>query len=170
MVRNPSNYLVAGASIFACILGASTLLAWRADAAQPESYFIPVPVSINAMMVALVDHSAHEIWEAGNASTLSGRDWQNVEQHTIQLAAAGSLISAGGTGTADYGWVMSPRWQEWARVMTDGALQANQAVQDQNHMALVSAGDAILQSCEGCHQIFKPDVPTEGMLHIPHYD
>ncbi len=54
--------------------------------------------------------------------------------------------------------------------MTDGALQANQAVQNQDHMALVSAGEAILQSCEGCHQIFKPDVPTEGMLHIPHYD
>ena len=170
MVGKSSNYLGAGAFALAFTIGLSTLLAWRADAAQPESYFIPVPVSINAMMVALVDHSAHEIWDAGNASTLTGRDWQNVEQHTIQLAAAGSLISTGGTGTADYGWVMSPRWQEWARVLTDGALQANQAVQEQDRMALVAAGDAILQSCEGCHQIFKPDVPTEGILHIPHYD
>lgn len=170
MIRFPSKYLVVGTLFCASLIGLSTLLAWRADAAQPESYFIPVPVSINAMMVALVDHSAHEIWDAGNASTLTGRDWQNVEQHTIQLAAAGSLISTGGTGTADYGWVMSPRWQEWARVLTDGALQANRAVQEQDKMALVSAGDAILQACEGCHQIFKPDVPTEGILHIPHYD
>ena len=170
MVRNLSNYLVGGTFLAASIMGLSMLLAWRADAAQPESYFIPVPVSINAMMVALVDHSAHEIWDAGNASTLTGRDWQNVEQHTIQLAAAGSLISTGGTGTADYGWVMSPRWQEWARVLTDGALQASQAVQDQDRMALVSAGDTILQSCDGCHQVFKPDVPTEGIMHVPHYD
>ena len=170
MVKNLSNYLVVGTFLAASILGLSTLLAWRADAAQPESYFIPVPVSINAMMVALVDHSAHEIWDAGNASALSGRDWQNVEQHTIQLAAAGSLISTGGTGTADYGWVMSPRWQEWARILTDGALQANRAVQDQDQMALVTAGDTILQSCDGCHQVFKPDVPTEGILHVPHYD
>ena len=170
MARYNLNYLIAGVLLSVTVVGMSMLLAWRANAAQGESYFIPVPVSINAMMVALVDHSAHEIWEGGNASALTGREWQNVEQHTIQLAAAGSLISTGGTGTADYGWVMSPRWQDWARRLTDGALQANQAVQERDQMALVSAGDAILQACDGCHQIFKPEVPTEGLLHIPHYE
>ena len=162
--------LGAGLLLFASVFGLSMTHTWRASAAQGGGYFIPVPVSINAMMVALVDHSAHEIWDAGNAGGLTGREWQDVEQHTIQLAAAGSLISTGGTGTADYGWVMSPTWQDWARRMIDGALQANQAVEERNHMALVSAGSAILETCDGCHQVFKPEVPTEGLLHIPHYD
>jgi hypothetical protein len=43
--------------------------------AQPdETEFVPLETSVNALMVALVDHAAHEIWEHGSATTLTGSD------------------------------------------------------------------------------------------------
>lgn len=142
---------------------------WRVSQAQSDDH-LPVATSINALMVALVDHAAHEIWEAGSAQTLTGRDWQTVEQHAIQLIGSGTLVSLGGTGIADAGWVMAPAWQEWTRTMTDGALAALAAVEDHDQDALNDAGGMIVESCEGCHEVFKPDTPTEGIMHIPHYE
>ncbi|HEY5623115.1 MAG TPA: hypothetical protein VIV14_05095 [Gammaproteobacteria bacterium] len=146
-------------------------MAGRTGLAQSGNQdFIPLGTSINALMVALVDHSAHEIWEAGAAETLTGRDWQAIEQHAIQLVASGTLVSLGGNGVADRGWVMAPAWQEWTQTMTEGALAALEAVQDHDQDALSDAGGMLVESCEGCHRDFKPDVPTEGIMHIPHYD
>ena len=65
-------------------------------AQSDDADFIPLRTSINALMVALVDHAAHEIWEAGSAKTLTGRDWQTVEQHAIQLVASGTADIARG--------------------------------------------------------------------------
>ena len=135
-----------------------------------EQDYIPVPTSINALMVALVDHSAHKIWEAGAAETMTRRDWQVAEQHAIQLVASGTLVSLGGTGVADKSWVKAPAWQEWSRSMTDAALAALTAVQNVDQDALNGAGRRIIEACEGCHQAFKPDLPTEGLFHVPHYE
>jgi len=148
------------------------LSGWRPGLAQQsaDGDHIPVSTSINALMVALVDHSAHEIWQAGSAETLTDRDWQTAEQHAIQLLASGSLISLGGTGVADTGWVMAPAWQEWSQIMTDGASAALAAIQDADQEALNDAGDTIVAACQGCHQVFKPDIATEGLTHMPHYE
>jgi hypothetical protein len=47
-------------------------------------------------------------------------------------------------------------------------MTVKRAVDAKNQMALRSAGDALVEVCEGCHKQFKPDVPTEGILHVPH--
>jgi len=165
--------MIAAAVLPALALGSAALPSWQSSAAEGATH-VPVPVSINALMVAMVDHSAHAIWDAGNMAgrggTLSGRDWQEVEQHAIQLAASGTLISLGGTGTADTGWVTSPEWQRFSRQLTAGAMAAHEAVENQDQMALMDAGSAIVATCESCHETFKPDAPTEGILHVPHYD
>lgn len=145
---------------------------WRLSLAQQadERDYIPVQTSINALMVALVDDAAHVIWETASVETLTTRDWQIAEQHAIQLVAAGTLISLGGTGVADPGWVMTPAWQEWSQGLTDGAVAALAAVRSADQDALDDAGRAIIDACEGCHREFKPDLPTEGLTHIPHYE
>jgi len=66
--------------------------------------------------------------------------------------------------------VMAPAWQEWSRIMTEAALAALAAVQITDQRALNDAGGEIVDACEGCHQAFKPDIPTEGLTHIPHYE
>lgn len=149
----------------------ATIFVWRLSSAQTgDGNFIPVGTSVNALMVALVDHAAHEIWDAGARDTLTGREWQALEQHAIQLVGSGTLVSLGGTGVADAGWAMAPAWQEWSQLMTDGASAALRAVNNTDLEALNDAGGTLVESCEGCHDVFKPDVPTEGMMHIPHYD
>jgi hypothetical protein len=131
--------------------------------------YVSLQTSINALMVDLVDHAAHFLWDASYESKLSGSDWQQIEQHAIQLVASGTLISLPGSGPADRGWVMSPAWQEWSQKLTDGGLAALAAAKNVDQKALERAGDAIVQVCEGCHDVFKPETPTEGIMHIPHY-
>jgi len=54
--------------------------------------------------------------------------------------------------------------------MTEAALAAMTAIRNVDHDALGDAGRTLVDTCEGCHQVFKPDIPTEGMTHVPHYD
>lgn len=128
-----------------------------------------VPTSINALMVYLTDPMAHEIWDRGYVDDpLSDHQWMLVEQYANNLAASAVLVSLGGTGQADQTWVRSPEWQRLTQEMQDGAFRAMGAVDAKDQTMLDSAGDAILASCESCHQLFKPDLPTEGIMHIPH--
>ena len=114
---------------FAALLGASAygMLGSAAGLAQATAAppHVALPISINAVMVALVDQAAHEIWDGGNQDRdLTDREWLLIEQHALQLAAAGSVISLGGTGPADHGWMLSPAWQDWSRKLGAVALEA----------------------------------------------
>ena len=157
--------LAIAAGILICFGGSLSV------AQQPDREdYVPVSTSINALMVALVDHSAHEIWEAGSAQDLSQREWQIAEQHAVQLIASGTLISLGGTGPIDQNWVTSPVWQEWTQAMTNGASAALTAARKTDLEGLKVAGRAIIEACDGCHRVFKPDLPTEGLTHVPHFE
>jgi len=158
----------------AVLLGASAYVLLGSAAGQAQAPADPphvaLPISINAVMVSLVDQAAHEIWDGGNQDRdLTDREWLLIEQHSLQLAAAGTAISLGGTGPADRGWAQSPAWQDWSRKLGVIALEAKQAVDAKSKVALRDAGDKLTDTCESCHKIFKPDVPTEGIMHQPHY-
>ena len=158
----------------AVLLGASAygLLGSAAGQAQApaDPPHVGLPISTNAVMVSLVDQAAHEIWDGGNKDRdLTDREWLLIEQHSLQLAAAGTVISLGGTGPADRGWALSPAWQDWSRKLGVIALEAKQAVDAKSKVALRDAGDKLTDTCESCHKIFKPDAPTEGIMHQPHY-
>lgn len=159
---------------FAALLGASAygLLGSAVGLAQSPAIppHVALPISIDSVMVALVDQAAHEIWEGGNQDRdLTDREWLLIEQHALQLAAAGSVISLGGTGPADRGWMLSPAWQDWSSKLGTVALEVKQAVDAKSKVALRDASDKLVDTCESCHRIFKPDVPSEGIMHQPHY-
>ena len=130
---------------------------------------VPLAVSVNALMVALVDHGSHEIWDVAETPPESDTDWEQLEYHAIQLAAAGTMISMGGTGPADAGWVASPDWQRFAQQIADTGTRAIDAVRSRSVGELNSIGDSLVETCEACHTEFKPDLPTEGLAHTPHY-
>ena len=160
-----------------CALSIMILLAvgpsYIAPAAEPtksDREFIEMQTSINAIMVAMVDWAAHEIWEAGYADNLSGRQWLTTKQYAIELLASGTLVSLGGTGQADMGWVRSPAWQTWTSQMIDDTRKALEAIEAKDQEALRAAGESLINACEGCHTDFKPDIPTEGILHVPHHE
>nr|TFG52231.1 MAG: hypothetical protein E4H34_05310 [Hyphomicrobiales bacterium] len=162
------RYSLAIAVVPALVFGSAALLSWRVNAAEGVTH-VPLPISVNAVMVSLVDQAAHQIWDGGNqARDLTEREWLLIDLHSQQLAASASAFSLGGTGPADMGWAMSPAWQDWSGRMAAAAMSANAAALARDKGALRTAGDALVETCESCHQIFKPDVPSEGIMHQPH--
>lgn len=157
------------AALFTIVLFAATSL----SAAEPkvsDQKFIQMQTSLNAMMVSVVDWAAHEIWEAGEAETLTGRNWLTVRQYAIELLTSGTLVSLGGTGPADQGWVRKPAWQEWTNKMIEETKTTLAAIEAKDQKALAASGGRLVDICEGCHDAFKPDLPTEGILHVPHHE
>jgi hypothetical protein len=122
-------------------------------------------MSLNRLMVAVVDDAAHGIWAGGNKNErLDNLEWVEIEMNTYQLQAAATLVSIGGSGPADRGWVTSPAFQEKARKLNDMAVSARSAVTAKDQMALRAVGDTLVDVCNDCHNVFKPGIPTEGIL------
>lgn len=120
-------------------------------------------ISINEIMVAQIDHAAHFIWEAADpASPATDTDWQEVEHHAIQLLSSRAAMTMGGTGVNDAMWIAQSSWREYVLDMSDAAQLALRSARQQDREGLQEAGDLLIQSCESCHQQFKPDIPTEG--------
>ena len=126
---------------------------------------VAVQTSINEIMVMAVDYAAHWIWDAGETPPKTEEDWFRIRVHATQLVALGSTITLGGTGVADQGWVRSPEWTRDSQELIAAARDALKAVDGQDVEALNAAGDRLLASCESCHRAFKPEVPTEGVMH-----
>ncbi len=161
-------------------LGLGALMMWGCSPSEqplaaPQAATVETPalipvtpgVSINAVMVALVDHASHNLWDAeqeGRAPKTI-EDWQTIQEHAVQLAAAGPAISAGGTGPADAGWVNTPSWRVYAQRLSNAGKAASTAAQNRNFDALVVANGQLVESCESCHKEFKPALPTEGIVH-----
>ena len=118
-------------------------------------------------MVGLVDHAAHALWdvEREGYAPKSDEDWAEVEDSAVQLAASATVIAIGGTGPADPGWAQLPDWKRFSLELRDGALLARTAAQDRKLDALVKANGQIVDVCEACHKAFKPQLPTERIVH-----
>ena len=132
---------------------------------------IPPVVSVNALMVALVDHASHELWniEKEGRAPKTDAEWGEVEHHATQLAGAGTLIALGGTGKADPGWAQLPDWKKYSQQLNDAGLAAFNAARAKNFEGVVKANGQLVEVCESCHKQFKPELPTEGIVH-PHYE
>lgn len=155
------------------LFGVSVFLFYGCSSSQPQQAAPPAApavkpaVSINAVMVALVDHAGHVLWDAEQAGRAPKTDaeWQELEHHAIQLAAAGPLIALGGTGQADPGWAQAPDWQKYAQELTNVGLVEISAARSKNLESLVKANGQLVEVCESCHKEFKPALPTEGIVH-----
>lgn len=147
------------------LFGCSTAEQRQTPPQQAQQPPMTPSVSINAIMVGLVDHSAHVIWNVAETPPKTDDDWYEIEHHAIQLAASGPLIALGGTGQLDHDWVTTPSFRGRAQALTDAAMEALNAVHAKNVDGVNMAGDHIVAACEGCHMEFKPDTPTEGIYH-----
>jgi cytochrome c556 len=118
-------------------------------------------------MVTIVDHAGHQLWDVEQSGRAPKTDaaWANLEEHATQLAAAGALVSLAGTGVNDIVWTNSAGWLKWSRALSDAGLAALKASQDKNMEALVAANGQLVDACEGCHKEFKPQLPSEGIVH-----
>lgn len=121
-----------------------------------------LPVSLNDVMVALVNEAADPLWVAAWKQPETDRDWRELERRAYQLELAGSLIAYPGTGALDVKWAAKPEWRSWSNQLRDVGAKAVAATQARDILAISRVGDSIVAVCEGCHATFKPDFPTQG--------
>jgi hypothetical protein len=127
-----------------------------------------LPISINAAMVALTDQSSDYIFAPGNNDMpKSDHDWFLVRNAAYDMMLAGSVIQIPGTGQHDAQWVNEPEWRKLASEMTqvgNRALQLADA-KSTDQAKWQQVGDDLVQTCLSCHEKFKPDTPSQGVLH-----
>jgi hypothetical protein len=133
----------------------------------PAAPAVPPVISTNAMMVGLVDDASHEIWDAvveGNRPK-TDEDWYHIQHHATKIALSGTMITIPGTGAADAAWVTKPEWIKFATELRDDGMAALEAARNKDIDALSAAGDRLVTTCEGCHKVFKGELPSEGIIH-----
>lgn len=132
---------------------------------QPKSVEqFRLPVSLNEVMVALVNHAADPIWLAAWRNPETDKDWRTLERMAYQLQVAGALLVIPGNGPMDDEWTSNPQWESWSRQLEAAGERAVKAVAARDLARISSSGDEIVDVCEGCHITFKPDLPTTGLF------
>lgn len=123
-----------------------------------------LPISLNALMVAIVNQAADPIWVAAWHNPAGESDWRELERRAVQLEVGGALLQVPGTGPLDDVWAGSSAWQDWAGQLQQVGAEAVTAVRARDLEAISAVGDRIVEICEGCHIEFKPALPTGGQF------
>ena len=130
--------------------------------AAPPAQRFQLPVSLNQVMVALVNDAADPIWVAAWRNPESERDWRALERLGRQLEIGGALLTVPGTGPMDAAWTSEQGWTAWSEELRLAGAGAVAAAEARDVEAISLAGDRIVEVCEGCHMQYKPDLPTGG--------
>ena len=149
----------------------ATLLAGPALTANPPVKSPPpaVPLSILDLMRASVEIPADGIWAAQGAEKLDEDDWLLVDQDSVSLAGAATLISKPGTGKNDRKWVVNADWQSWARDVQTTALAIRAAAKAKDLAKFSAAADHLSEVCQSCHTKYRPEAPSDGVARYPFY-
>jgi hypothetical protein len=127
-----------------------------------------LPISINAVMVSTVSASADFLFAIGNGDLPKDEhDWKQVEYHAYQMILAGQLMQVPGQGEQDAGWVKSPEWKKFSEDLTQigfNALRLAEA-KDADGKKWEAIGSSVVDNCEACHASFKPEIPSQNILH-----
>ena len=127
-----------------------------------------LPVSINASMVGMIDQSADYIWAVGNGDLpQNDHDWDLVRGAVYDMILGGQIIKVPGTGAADATWVANQEWQGHADELTRIGQDALPLVEAKSAdvEAWRAIGDRLIDNCLACHELYKPEVPSQGILH-----
>lgn len=127
-----------------------------------------LPVSINATMVGLIDNSADYLWAVGNGDLPRDEaDWDLVRSASYDMILGGQIIKVPGTGEMDAMWTEDAGWREMSDNLTAIGQDALPLAESQSTdvEAWRAIGDRLVENCEGCHQAFKPEIPSGGILH-----
>ena len=129
---------------------------------EPTQTVMGLPVSLNTVMVAMINQAADPLWVAAWSSPETEADWRELQRRAVQLELGGTLLSVPGTGPLDAAWTGSEAWQNWSTQLSNIGGNAVAAVQARDIEKISAVGDDLVEVCEGCHLEFKPALPTGG--------
>ncbi len=120
---------------------------------SPEP-FMPI-ATVRQLMDAIIIPSSNRVWAAGGEEPQSAEQWTEIEHAALSLAeSANLLLIQRGVQTRGAEWISQ------TVAMARGAQSAAEAARTRDLDALLTAGDAIYESCAGCHQTYM-DSPFE---------
>ncbi|HXJ01844.1 MAG TPA: cytochrome c [Micropepsaceae bacterium] len=155
------------AALSALGLAGTVLLAAAAapNAARP----LAPPLTLLEMMRANVEIPADGIWSIEGMDKLSDQEWALAEQDAINLIASATFISTGGTGAKDKEWAANADYQNWAREVQQTGVQIKAAIKAKDMMKLNDAADHLTEICQSCHDKYRPEIPSDGIMRFPFY-
>lgn len=166
MKRIPS--LLATSLAALALVGCDQAAEAPADDAATTAGLQSLPISINATMVGITDQSADYIWAVGNGDLpRDDHDWDQVRGAAYDMILTGQVIKVPGTGEFDAQWAANPDWQAHADELTkigEDALPLAEA-KSEDVEAWRAIGDRLVANCLACHDLFKPEVPSQSILH-----
>lgn len=130
-----------------------------APAVTAATVYTPV-VSLNEIMVYVVDPHSNEIWDASLNPPTTEKGWMELQRAAVVLAASGNLTKLAGNGPKDQQWTDQADWAKYSQAVADAGLATVQAVRARNTKALAAAGDQLVLTCLNCHREYRLDVPA----------
>ena len=145
------------------IVAASTLVLWGCSgapqpeqpAAAPQPGFKPVG-SVMQIMEAVVIPSSNAIWNVPAEAPKNDEDWAAVRNNALALAESGNLLMIEGRAKDQDAWMRA------SQALVDAGTTAFHAAEAKDLEAITAAGDAIYNSCEGCHMQYPPTTAGEN--------
>ena len=139
------------------IVAASTMFLWGCSgapqpaeqAAAPQPGFKPVG-TVMQIMEAVIIPSANAIWNVPAAAPKSDEEWAAVRNSAMALAEAGNLLMIGDRAKDQDAWMKA------SQALIDAGTTAFRAAEAKDLDAITASGDAIYNSCEGCHMQYPP--------------
>ena len=140
-----------------------------AAGSQPTNAGLAPPLTLLQLMRANVETSADGIWAVQGAESLSENDWLLAEQDATNIIASASFISSAGNGPKDKTWQANADYQAWAKDIQDTGIKLLAAVKAKDQMKLGEAADHLAETCQGCHDKYRPETPSDGVSRFPFY-
>jgi cytochrome c556 len=120
-------------------------------------------------MRANVETAADGVWAAQSAEKLSAADWLLAEQDATNVIASASFIANAGIGPKDKAMQANADYQAWAKDVQDTGIKILAAVKAKDQMAMGAAADHLSDTCQACHDKYRPQVPSDGVVRFPFY-
>ena len=128
-----------------------------AGAATPAA--APV-ASVREMMTGMVAPAATTVYRSvgyvvsvdgeKETSPQSEEEWEAIAGSAAAIAEAGAMLKAPGRD----GFNPAEGWQKFAQDMIDASLVSRAAAVKRDKQALFASGEALNESCEGCHTAY----------------
>jgi hypothetical protein len=128
-------------------------------APAPAPAYTPV-VSLNELMVYVLDPLSNELWDAAKTPPTTDAEWNALQRSAVAVAAAGSITSVSGNGPNDQKWTQQADWSTYSQSVSDAGRAALTAVRAKDSAGLTRAGDQLVLACINCHREYKLEVPT----------
>lgn len=157
----PGNITAVAVRKFFCALSVPFLLVACSNENVEETR---LPISLNEVMVALVNQAADPIWTAAWNNPQTEADWRELERLAYQIQLGGAMLKIPGTGPLDDAWTDNPQWQEYAEQLSQDGAAAVRSVRSRDITLMGNVGAGLVETCEACHRAFKPDLPTMDMF------